>query len=78
MTKDIRIIFSIVGIANYLSDEEINRIADSKETLNVIIKPEPTNFFDPNAIVVLLDGEIIGYVRKADISEKCILEILNP
>lgn len=69
--------FSIVGIANYLSDEEINRIADSKETLNVIIKPEPTNFFDPNAIVVLLDGEIIGYVRKADITEKCILEILN-
>lgn len=77
MIKDRRIIFSIVGIANYLSDEEINRIADSKETLNVIIKPEPTNFFDPNAIVVLLDGEIIGYVRKADISEKCILEILN-
>lgn len=71
------IYFSIVGIANYLSDEEINRIADSKETLNVIIKPEPTNFFDPNAIVVLLDGEIIGYVRKADITEKCILEILN-
>ena len=69
--------FSIVGIANYLSDEEINRIADSKKTLNVIIKPEPTNFFDPNAIVVLLDGEIIGYVRKADITEKCILEILN-
>lgn len=77
MIKDRSIIFSIVGIANYLSDEEINRITDSKETLNVIIKPEPTNFFDPNAIVVLLDGEIIGYVRKADISEKCILEILN-
>ncbi len=69
--------FSIVGIANYLSDEEITRITGDKNMINVILKPEPTNFFDPNAIAVLLDGKLIGHVRKADATEKCILEILN-
>lgn len=55
---------NIVGTKYRDNYEEIMETLE--EGLSVVLKPEPTNEFDPNALAFYLDGEIIGYLPKKD------------
>jgi hypothetical protein len=37
---------------------------DSAEFIEVILEPEPSNQYDPNAVKILFDGTFMGYVEK--------------
>lgn len=57
---------SIVGIKNYIT-QKLEDFYSSAPGKDVIIKLEPGNVYDPKAVVTLLDGKPIGYVRKSDV-----------
>ncbi|MCW4098145.1 HIRAN domain-containing protein [Segatella copri] len=55
---------NIVGIQYRDNYEELK--SSIKEGVTVILKPEPTNEYDPNALAFYLEGNIIGYLPKKD------------
>lgn len=69
--------FSIVGLVNYIDKEKLTDFYSSAPGKDVIIKLEPGNVFDPRAVVTLLDGKTIGYVRKADVTDKGLFALLT-
>lgn len=54
----------IVGIQYRDNYEELK--SSIKEGETVILKPEPTNAYDQNALAFYLEGKIIGYLPKKD------------
>lgn len=55
---------NIVGIQYRDNYEELK--SSIKEGETVILKPEPTNEYDKNALAFYLEGNIIGYLPKKD------------
>jgi hypothetical protein len=57
--------FNIVGESSYQG--RLRNISMSGRSFMVVVMPEPTNAFDPNAIRVLAQGgDTIGYLSKED------------
>src|SRR4030095_4078320 len=57
--------FNIVGEASYQG--RLRNISASGRSFTVVLMPEPTNAFDPNAIRVVAQGaDTIGYLSKED------------
>lgn len=69
--------FSIVGLVNYIDKDKLNDFYGSAPGKDVIIKLEPGNVYDPRAVVTLLNGKVIGHVRKADVSDKGLFTLLT-
>lgn len=59
-----RMNLNLVGIQYRNNYEEL--IETLEEGMTVVLKPEPSNEFDPNALAFYYDGEIIGYLPKKD------------
>lgn len=55
---------SLVGIQYRDNYEELKNTL--KEGMAVVLKPEPTNEYDPNALAFYLNEQIIGYLPKKD------------
>lgn len=56
--------FEIAGA--FITDRKNNLIFNVEEGSTVVLKREPTNVYDSNAIVIFQDGKILGYVPKTD------------
>lgn len=61
---DGRMNLNLVGIQYRDNYEEL--IETLEADMKVVLKPEPSNEFDPNALAFYYDGEIIGYLPKKD------------
>lgn len=55
---------NIVGFQYRDNYEELKH--SIKEGMSVILKPELTNEYDPNALAFYLEGNVIGYLPKKD------------
>ncbi|HEY5520202.1 MAG TPA: HIRAN domain-containing protein [Candidatus Limnocylindrales bacterium] len=57
----------VVGSQHYRTavKRAVGRMGPQGVTLTVALVPEPTNPYDPNAISVQVDDQIIGYLQKA-------------
>lgn len=64
--------FSVVGIntdlkvVQYLRDLMQGALEGKSICIDVIIKPEPDNSFDPKAIAVYLNATKVGYIARAE------------
>lgn len=62
--SDDHLSFSLAG-TNFCSDDELERIAELEYAEELVLEPEPTNPYDPNAIIVKTSDNIkIGYIPK--------------
>ncbi len=52
----------IVGEASYQTI--ISKIAKRREPFSITLRAEPTNPYDRNAVAVLVDGEVVGYLAR--------------
>lgn len=76
MTKKTKII-SIVGCTHYkgnMTDEDFLNFLMKKV---IILKPEPENQNDPTAVVAMVEGESVGYVRARDKNDIGLFNILH-
>lgn len=64
-----KIEFSIVGVENYIKSKDLNKYLLSIESRDVVLRIEPGNTYDPQAVEVLKDGRTIGHVRKCDLKK---------
>lgn len=64
-----KIKFSIVGVDNYIKSTDLNEYLLSIESRDVVLRIEPDNAYDPQAVEVLKDGKAIGHVRKCDLKK---------
>ncbi len=51
----------VVGEAGY--QEHLRRLSRRRD-LEMVLRPDPTNPYDPNAVVVLIEGETVGYLPR--------------
>jgi hypothetical protein len=64
--------FSVVGIntdphtVQFLRDIMQETLSGNLVNINIVIKPEPDNPFDPKAIAVNLNAVKVGYIARAD------------
>lgn len=61
---DGRVNFNIVGMK--FRENYENLLNSLKVGMKIILKPEPTNEVDPNALAFYQDGKLIGYLSKKD------------
>ena len=50
----------------FLKDLMISTMRGEVVPCSILIEPDPTNLFDPNAIKILLNGTQIGFIAKVD------------
>jgi hypothetical protein len=57
----------IVGESGY--QEYLRELRRRRGELEIVLRPEPTNPYDLNAVVVLIEGRPVGYLPKAAAKE---------
>jgi hypothetical protein len=57
----------IVGESGY--QDYLRQLRRRRGDLEIVLRPEPTNPYDPNAVVVLIDNQPVGYLPRASARE---------
>jgi HIRAN domain len=66
--------FNYEVVGESFARDNLTQIIRGKESIGeflttAILRPEPTNQFDPNAVEVLIEGKHVGYIPKHDSEE---------
>ena len=76
MTKKTKII-SIVGCIHYKGNMTVEGFLNSLMEKIIVLKPEPDNPKDSTAVVAIMDGQTVGYVRASEKNDLKLFDILN-
>lgn len=76
MTKKTKII-SIVGCIHYKGNMTVEGFLNSLMEKIIVLKPEPDNPKDSTAVVAIMDGKTVGYVRASEKNDLKLFDILN-
>ncbi len=52
----------IVGESGY--QDHLRQLSRRRGDLEMVLRPDPTNPYDSNAVVVLIEGQIVGYLPR--------------
>lgn len=77
MTRLIRKEIIIVGCSHYTKGEEITAFLERNLKEAIILIPEPDNKYDNNAVTAMVNGCVIGYVRKEDVKRNNLFNTIS-